>query len=239
MGVTTHAVILAAGLGSRLDAPEGHKLLAEIGGRSLLTYHLDGFKTLGVEHVTVVSGYKAEDLQQAIEAYETDLDIRVVVNTDYELSNGLSVLSGDPGEPFWLTMADHIFDPAMYEDLRAFPGNENPEGALIIDKKIDTIYDLPDATLLDLTGPDAFRISKLIEPFDLVDCGLFWADRPFIDALQEALDARGDCSTSDAVKALHAKGTFTLWDIGERLWQDVDTPGAREHAEKLVKTWFG
>ena len=236
--ITTHAVILAAGLGSRLDAPEGHKLLAQIGGRSLLDYHVTGFLRLGVEKIVVVSGYKADDLQAAIDAYPSEIAIEVRVNTDYEKSNGLSVLTGDPGHPFWLTMADHLFDPAFYDDLRSFPGDAPlPAGALVVDQKIDALYDLPDATKLDTESAAAFNIGKEIEPFDLIDCGMFWVDRPFIAALEAAKAARGDCSTSDAVIALTANDTFQLWDIGDKLWQDVDTPGARDHAEKLVAMW--
>ena len=43
--------------------------------------------------------------------------------------------------------------------------------------------------------------------------------------------------TSDAVKRLEAAGRFAFPDILRFLWQDVDTPGAREHAEKLASAW--
>src|SRR5690606_29328045 len=65
---TRHAIILAAGLGSRLQAQEGHKLLAMVGGRTLLSHHLDNFKRLGVSHITVVTGYRHEALERAVEA---------------------------------------------------------------------------------------------------------------------------------------------------------------------------
>lgn len=237
MSRITHAVILAAGLGSRLDAPEGHKLLAQIGGRSLLDYHLEGFARLGVTRLVVVSGYKAADLQTAIEAFDSDLEIEVRVNSDFEKSNGLSVLTGDPGVPFWLTMGDHLFEPGFYDDLRAFPGEEAlPAGALVVDQKISSIYDLPDATLLD-TKSEQFNIGKEIPVYDLVDCGMFFVGRPFVDVLRRVADEKGDCSTSDAVRGLEARGEFMFWDIGDRLWQDVDTPGARDHAEALVAGW--
>ncbi len=234
---TKNAVILAAGLGSRLDAPEGHKLLAVIGTQSLLQHHLDGFSAMGVQKVIIVSGYKAEDLNKAVLSYESELEIEVVINTDYEKSNGLSVLSGSsliPGENFWLTMGDHFFVPGFYPHLATFDPAENIRGMLVVDEKLDTIYDMPDATKVRLNREKKLdAISKEIDPFDLVDCGMFWVTPDFLSALKTALGKKGDCSTSDAVKGLCAGGQFEFWDIGAHLWQDVDTPGAREHAEKI------
>ncbi len=234
---TKNAVILAAGLGSRLDAPEGHKLLAVIGGQSLLQHHLDGFSAMGVQKVIIVSGYRAEDLNKAVLAYESDLHIEVVINTDYEKSNGLSVLTGAsliPGEQFWLTMGDHFFVPAFYRDLGQYLPADHVKGMLVTDLKLDTIYDMPDATKVRLNSEGKLdAISKEIDPFDLVDCGMFWVTPDFLDSLTTALGKRGDCSTSDAVKGLAAQGQFEFWDIGPHLWQDVDTPGARAHAEKI------
>ena len=232
-----HAVILAAGLGSRLDAPEGHKLLAVIGEQSLLQHHLDGFSEMGVQKVVIVSGYKAQDLNAAVLAYESDIEIEVVINRDYEKSNGLSVLSGAsmiPDEHFWLTMGDHYFEPRFYSALHTYSPAKGIEGMLVVDQKLDTIYDMPDATKVRLDGTGKLEaISKEIAPFDLVDCGMFWVKGGFLKTLERALKLSGDCSTSDAVKGLSAKDQFEFWDLGHHLWQDVDTPGARHHAEKI------
>lgn len=57
-------LILAAGCGSRLGtlAP---KCLAEVGGRSLLQTQLDALRRAGVDHVTVVVGYRHQDVRAA------------------------------------------------------------------------------------------------------------------------------------------------------------------------------
>jgi choline kinase len=112
------------------------------------------------------------------------------------------------------------------------------QGALFVDSKLDTIYDVPDATKVRFAADGSLdAISKEIEPFDKVDVGLFWCGEGFASALRDALEERGDCSTSDAVKRLEAAGQFAFPDILRFLWQDVDTPGAREHAEKLAAKW--
>ena len=71
----------------------------------------------------------------------------------------------------------------------------------------------------------------------MVDVGLFWCGSGFVQALKDEAASRGDCSTSDAVRRLDAAGEFLFWDVGDALWQDVDTPGARAHAEKLIAAW--
>lgn len=236
---TTHAMILAAGFGSRLQAKEGHKLLVELGGRTLLEHHLVNFEALGVTDITCVTGFKHEALEAAIVRTTQGRDIRVhtAYNPDFEGSNGLSVLTGmaHAQAPFWLTMADHVFDPALFDNIHAPQG---VEGALFVDAKLDSIYDMPDATKVNL-GPDGelLAIGKEIPEFNVVDVGLFWCGPGFVQALELERDARGDCSTSDAVRRLSEQGTFAFPDIGAATWQDVDTPGARAHAEKLHASW--
>lgn len=247
-----HAIILAAGFGSRLDPDEGHKILVEVGGRTLLDAHLSNFAKVGVEHLTVVTGYRSEALAAQLEAHShrSGLAVHTAFNPDFESSNGLSVLAGvdAAGEalgdavavPFWLTMSDHLFDPALFERLgRDFLPADPAEcqGMLAVDRKLDTIFDMPDANKVQTRDGELVAIGKQLADFDLVDVGLFWCHEGFVDALRAELAERGDCNTSDAVRRLSAAGQFCFWDVGPHLWQDVDTPGARAHAEELVVEW--
>ncbi len=239
---TRHAMILAAGLGSRLSAEEGHKILARIGGKPLIDYHLENFAALGVETLVIVTGHMNEELEAQLEKWETpDIEIRFAFNPEYRLSNGISVLAGTAtfDGPFWLVMSDHIFEPVLaprlFGEVERF--EKETQGMLGIDNKLDTIFDMPDANKVRFKDDQLDAIGKEIEPFDCVDVGLFWCARGFVDALEAEREHRGDCSTSDAVRRLSQQGEFEFWDVGDALWQDVDTPGARKHAETLVKTW--
>ena len=249
---TTHAIILAAGFGSRLAAQEGHKILAELGGRALLDYHLDNFATLGVRQVTVVTGYENQALTQELERRSTPsgIELNTAYNPDFESSNGISVLAGvdaaveamgdHKAVPFWLTMSDHLFDPALFDRLADdfLPIEDTAfKGMLAIDRKLDTIFDMPDANKVAFANGQFTDIGKGLERFDMIDVGLFWCDSGFVDALRTEKAHRGDCTTSDAVRRLSDDGTFCFWDIGPHLWQDVDTPEARAHAEGLLRGW--
>ena len=243
-----HAIILAAGRGSRLEPDEGYKLLVEIGGRSLLARHLQNFRQLGVTDVTVVTGFEHEELDETIQNWPAPqgMELHTAINPAFDDGNGLSVLAGvmqarrneaiDAAEPYWLTMSDHIFAPEIFEAIAVDEDLEEPgfDGVLAVDSKVDEVYDLPDANKIavDEHGRLA-EIGKELDEIDLIDTGLFWCGRGFSEALDAERKERGECSTSDAVGDLSEAGRFRFWDVGDALWQDVDTPGAREHAASI------
>ena len=243
---TRSAIILAAGFGSRLQLRATHKLLTVVGGRTLLDHHVRNLERLDVHRVVVVTGHEAKVLTEKVCNYDwrSTNNIKSKFNPDFQKGNGLSVLAGVEGlegdEPFWLTMSDHLFDPALYDRLADRFFDERPshwEGALMVDTKLDSIFDMPDATKVR-RDPDDFAIGKELERFDAVDAGLFWCGPGFVEALRKERKARGDCSTSDAVRRLYLDGRFGFWDIGELLWQDIDTIEALAHAEYLLAEKF-
>ena len=220
--------------------------MVPVGGRSLLAYHLDNFSRLGVDELVVVTGFEADTLRRRIDAFDTEgkIRIRCAFNPRFDARNGLSVLAGvdalDTPRPFWLTMSDHVFDPSLFSEIAALWASRRHrrwQGALFVDRKLHTIFDMPDATKVR-TDPDDFAIGKELVRFDAVDTGLFWCAPGFVDALRAERARCGDCSTSDAVRRLVKKKRFGFVDIGEYFWQDVDTPEARDHAEMLIRTGF-
>lgn len=243
------AVIPAAGYGSRLDPEAGHKLLVPIGSRTLLAHHAHNFRRLGVNHLVVVTGYRGPKLREAVELFSPPegLQIHCAHNPDFDGENGRSVLAGVElveqiagDDSFWLSMSDHLYDPAMFDGLidrlnRA--RSDRWEGALFVDAKLESIFDMPDATKVRLDDGD-FAIGKQIDEFDVVDTGLFWCDAGFVEALRAERRDRGDCSTSDAVRRLNRRGRFGFVDVGEHLWQDVDTPAALDHARTMWRDRF-
>ena len=246
---TKHAIILAAGYGSRLKANEGHKLLANISGRPMLAYHIDNFRRLHIRDITIVTGFADQKLREAIQsmALPDEITLRFAYNPTFDGENGTSLLAGTDllyrhigPVPFWLTMSDHLFSPRLFDDLYENFSPELPPncgGSLIVDKKLDTIFDMPDATKVNTDGA-SLEIGKDLSDFDLVDAGLFWCTPDFVKAMEEEKERRGDCSTSDGVRRLYDKDRFYFWDLKNHLWQDVDTPEAREHAEKLIARDF-
>lgn len=232
-------VILAAGFGSRLDAPEGHKILAEIGGRPLIDWHLENFSRAGARDVIVVTGFEHQALGDTLAGWPVPegMTVRTAFNPAFDLSNGVSILAADAEPPFWLVMADHLIDPALFDridEMATAAAEASAAAALAIDYELDAVFDMPDANKLRFDGGKLIAIGKEIAPFDCVDIGLFWCDRGFVDALEAERAERGDCNTSDAMRRLDRNDQALFWDVEASWWQDVDTPEARTHAERLV-----
>lgn len=232
-------VILAAGMGSRIRAggQDTPKPLVNVGGIPLLKRAILTAQRAGVEHFVVILGYERELIYDVL-AYDDklrELDIKWVMHEDYQLKNGVSVLQAKPyieGE-FYLTMADHVVEPILYETL----GSEALKGdlALAVDYKLDQVFDMDDATKVRVgRGQEILEISKELYPFDAVDTGVFRCAPALFDALEEVYQLQGDVSLSEGVKALADQGRAYVVDIGSAWWQDVDDVSTRDEAERRL-----
>lgn len=117
------AVILAAGVGSRLRALSGGKpkCLVEIGGRPLIMHQLQALADHGVGPVICVLGYQADEVRTVI-GDRAD----VVINERYEQTNSLFSLwlaREQVKGPFVLLNCDLIFDPDILDQLLEEQGN--------------------------------------------------------------------------------------------------------------------
>jgi choline kinase len=230
-------VVLAAGTGSRLRSDRGvPKPLLMLGGRPLVLRVLDRFAEAGVAEAVVVVGHRAAEVRAGIEAGRPRLSVRFASNPRFLMSNGLSVLAaresvGD--RSFFLSMSDHVFERGLIDGLgRA----ALPDGGLVlaVDRKLDRIFDMDDATKVRTEDGRIVGIHKNLTEFDAVDTGLFSCTPALFDAIAAAAGRHpdGDCSLSDGVKALAASGLALVHDIGPERWQDVDTPEMAAEAEQ-------
>ena len=82
----SRALILAAGRGSRMQAATADrpKALLRIGSRSLLGYQLASLRAVGVGDVTIVAGYRAEQIRRAVGARA-----HVALNAEWARTNSL------------------------------------------------------------------------------------------------------------------------------------------------------
>lgn len=88
-----HAIILAAGVGSRLELADGlPKALMEIGGQSLMARQLQTLARLHVSRVTVCLGHGAAALEAAIQQGGHPA-VHCVLNPDYRLGSVRSLWS--------------------------------------------------------------------------------------------------------------------------------------------------
>ena len=238
----TQAVILAAGQGTRLrkDDQELPKPLYPLLGRPLISYVMEAFAEAGVRDFFVVVGFHKEDLIPGLKkAVPENCNLHLVDNPDWALSNGVSLhkVKEEIEGRFFLSMADHLFQPDMIR--RLIEGAEEESCLyLAVDKKLDQVFDMDDATKVRTEDGRIAAIDKQLSDFNAVDTGLFVCP-PAIFSTLESVMQDGDCSLSDGVRALGAEGNARVVDIGPALWQDVDTPDMLGNAEKLLTEDWG
>lgn len=122
------AIILAAGLGSRLlpltaDRP---KCLVPAGARTILEHQLNALDAAGVADVTVVGGYRFDRLRAFVDALPRAIRPELIFNPFYAVSSSIGsvwaareLLDG----PFLLLNGDTIYDAQpLVEGLRQLPG---------------------------------------------------------------------------------------------------------------------
>jgi len=233
------AVVLAAGFGSRLQGVSKEtelKPMTPVAGRPLLFRTLDGLVQAGCKRVVIVIGYGADELRSAVETgYDRDVELIFAENKQFKLANGVSLLcarehvEGD----FILTMADHLFDPEILQ--MAMDYECDPAGAcLLVDSKVDEVFDLDDATKVWADQDTLVEIGKGISRYNRIDTGCFVCSPALFEEIQSVYEKEGDASLSNGVQALARTGKMKLLDIGKYRWQDVDTPEMFAEAE----SWF-
>ena len=234
---TKTALILAAGNGSRLATVAGAmpKPLVELHGRPLIEHILLGAQEAGIERFIVVAGYRADAVRSWAEGQRLcGTKIEVIENHEYKTkANGVSLLKARHllTEPFLLLMSDHIFEPETAAGLLRQP-IKNDEVILAVDHKLDRIFDMDDATKVLHKAGQIVAIGKLLPVYNAVDTGMFLCTPAIFSALEFAT-VNGDCSLSDGMRLLAEQGQFRAFDIGDGMWQDVDTPEALAHAESM------
>ncbi len=233
--ITKTALILAAGNGSRLASVAGAmpKPLVELHGRPLIEHIMLGAREAGIERFVIVAGYRADAVRSWVQRQRVrGTEIEVIENHEYKSkANGVSLLKARHliTEPFLLLMSDHIFEPETAAGLLRQP-IQSDEVILAVDHKLDSIFDMDDATKVLHKKKQIIAIGKLLPVYNGVDTGMFLCTPAIFSALDFAT-VKGDCSLSDGMRLLAQQGKFRAFDIGDALWQDVDTPEALRHAE--------
>jgi len=231
-------LIVAAGQGTRLREKGELKPLIPIKGVKLIERVIANARAAGVEEFFVVTGYRAEELQAQLGELSDRLGVSItrIFNRDWERANGISVLAAQQylDEPFLLTMCDHLVDPEIFRALLAAPLVQNTV-TLGVDFNIESpLNDPEDVTRVKCDGTQLKHIGKIIRDFNCLDTGVFLCTPIMFDALVES-QTNGDDSISGAMNVLAGWGKARVFDIGNRLWVDVDDPIAFTKAEALLE----
>lgn len=113
------AIILAAGVGKRLQNWDLPKSLLAFAGRSLLERHIRALRGLGIDDIHITGGHRIDAISD--ELLRIDDPAQLVFNAAYMRGSMLSLLAQAPllrsGKPVVLMDADVLFAPRILEKL--------------------------------------------------------------------------------------------------------------------------
>lgn len=227
------AIILAAGMGSRLGAKaEGRpKALLRIGNRPLIQHQLEALSSEGIGPVVVVVGHAADQIKTVLhDAVEYVVnDNHAETNSLYSLWLARNWLDGDTV----LLNSDLLFHPEILRRVLATPGS-----ALAYDS---TSHHGGEQTKVGLVGQ---RVVDLGKDFPATgargeNLGLIKLNAEAAQALRaraEAIVANGDVKVwvTEAVRSILAEVEVTAVNVAGLPWAEVDFPYDLEQARKVV-----
>jgi histidinol-phosphate/aromatic aminotransferase/cobyric acid decarboxylase-like protein/choline kinase len=122
------ALVLAAGFGRRMRplTDSRHKTLLPISGGTILDRILTGLADHAVSPVTIVTGYRADEVRDHVAEHFPSLDVRYVHNAEYESTNNIHSMAlafeaMDLGDDVVLIESDLIYEPAVLDRLLRSP----------------------------------------------------------------------------------------------------------------------
>ncbi len=234
MSGPTRAMILAAGLGTRMrpltnDTP---KPLVRVGGKALIDHAIDRLVEAGVRMIVVNVHYHAEKLRMHL-AKRKDVEVRISDETDAILGTGGGIVRALPhfdGEPFFVHNSDSIWAEGYGHALQRLKNRWNPEtmdSLLLMASLVTSIgYEGRGDFLMDSEGRLSVVPQGRLSPFAYPGAGILHTAL-FQDAPNGAFPL------------------LTLWEramergrlFGVRLdgvWMHVGTPEALKDAEALL-----
>jgi choline kinase len=234
------AIIIAAGLGSRLEHYTDHKpkCMVDVGGRSILSYQLEAFAQNGVDDIHIVRGYLADKLVVDGATYHE--------NPDYESNNILlSLFCAEEAMdgPFLSTYSDIVYTTEVVEKALASPHDI----ALVVDRKWHLAYegreDHPpeQAELAEVDGDLVTRVGKQVGPEkaagEFIGLVRFTAEgaRKLQEVYRDVRASHGDdepfqaaskfrkAYLTDLFGELIARGVDVGWVPIDGGWREIDT----------------
>jgi glucose-1-phosphate thymidylyltransferase len=231
-------IIIAAGYGSRLrpltsDTP---KSLVEIDGKSIITYPIDALVTAGITDISIVVGYRANEITGYLKKQYPSLNFSY--NEDFDGDNALSVFAAHPfigDDPFVLAMGDHLISPSIVTTLLS---NRDINRTLCVDAESNNASQLSDGTrvMADSMGR-IIEIGKELKDWQSIDTGVFMMDAEVLYNIKYLMKHNGKrVSISEVVQHMaDTERHFQVCDVSGQFWADVDTAEDHDSVSNLSR----
>ena len=227
-----HAVILAAGDGDRLHpyTDELPKAALPLAGRPIIGHVLDALAAAGIDTATIVLGYRAEQVREAVaRATPAGMRVRFARNDDYLAGNAGSLWAAREHikGSFVLAMGDHVTEPAL---LRALVDRADGRCRLAVEHVGSDDARADEATRARVREGRVEALGKSLDEWNALDTGLFWCTPSILDALTPA---RRDGELARVFADIAQGGKLDAIDVTGCQWIDIDTEADLRRAESL------
>ena len=245
------AVILAAGVGGRM-APlteACHKTLLMVGGQTILGRILGSLERRGVCDVTIVTGYRADDIHAFVAGSFSHLSVTFVHNERYAETNNIysAALAFADGnscdEETLLIESDLVFQPAVLDLLIDSP---HPNVALVdrfgqgMDGTVVAIND--DQRIRDViplaNQAKGFDYSNVYKTLNMYKFSKAFMEGPFPRLLQHCASSIDDGIYYELIIGMVVYlNREHLWAevVGPQSWAEVDDPNDLRVARLLMQ----
>ena len=234
-------VILAAGMAKRLRplTDMKPKCLLEVGGKTLLERTVRAMRQAGISEFVVVTGYRADQIREALTSIVSPQNITFLHNADYEHNNNIYSLwmAGEVvrGKDFLLMDSDILCDPAAVVRIA-----EQTEPALALNR-----HECGEEEIKVIVDADnhIVEINKTCNPADAIgeSVGIEKMTADYSTALYRELDQMilkeglVDVFYERCFERLIPQGyTFRVVDTTSYFSYELDTPEDFQRAQELM-----
>jgi choline kinase len=240
-----HAIVLAAGLGTRLKplTDQSPKCLTEVNRKPILLNALENLSELGIRHCTVVTGYLGDKIESAAGSSHKGVEIHCVINKVYEktsdmyslwlardmMEKGAIILEGD------VFFRAHTLKEAIYH---------MGERSFYLAGKY---YGQPDEVLLRTDDENRILSIKVLhgesaprDEHSFMSSGILVVQPDYGTAFSGWLSQWVDHNRltvlfDDVLGAHAAKLPLWVYEIGSNDWVEIDTREDLSKAETIFK----
>ncbi len=240
-----HAIILAAGVGSRLfgdSRSQPPKSLIEFDGKTLLKRHFEILQKLGIDKLTLVVGYRKDLVIDEAMRCSPEGFLEVIENPMYRGGSLISMWYAREtyrrGEDVLFMDADTLYDPEVMERL----ANSEMGSAFVYDEDLDEGDDPVRICLRDGEVVDFGK--RIVGQFDAMGewpgfMKVSATTGPLIAASLENYIEGGYLMATyeEAIRDVivgERTGVFGIVDVSDLNWIEIDFPEDLERARDVI-----
>ena len=229
------ALIIAAGLGSRMYTVGDTKPLVSLLGLNLIERVILTAKKSGIKEFCIVTGYNGEKIREQLsDGKKHGVKIQYIQNDQWTKGNAFSVLKAKNyfKKPFVLLMADHNYDHRILDRLLKTKIGKD-ECILCVDNNPKDHLNIDDATKVLTIDHRIETIGKNLSDYNCIDTGIFICNPVIFDALEESI-SKGDEGLSGGVNVLAQRNKMRYLRLADNFWIDIDDKTDLKNAERFL-----